>query len=73
MPDPLPLTSPDWMPGEPSGLPPNSRLPAERELARTREFEREEDKEKESEPAFAGDASLEAILQELKERGIGQR
>ncbi len=39
----------------------------------TREFEREEDKSKEEEPSFNVDASLEAILQELKERGIGKR
>lgn len=44
-----------------------------RRRPRTREFEREDEKEKESEPSFAGDASLEAILQELKERGIGRR
>ncbi len=36
-----------------------------------REFEREEDKEEER--TFDVDASLEAILQELKERGIGRR
>lgn len=47
--------------------------PRRRRAPRTREFEREEDKEKETDSAFAGDASLEAILQELKERGIGQR
>jgi len=35
-----------------------------------REFQREE--EASSEPAFSADASLEAILQELKEKGIGR-
>ncbi|MEX1288635.1 MAG: 30S ribosomal protein S1 [Acidimicrobiia bacterium] len=45
-----------------------------RRRPQTREFEREEDKAKEEEePAFNVDASLEAILQELKERGIGRR
>ncbi|MBT8197837.1 MAG: 30S ribosomal protein S1 [Acidimicrobiia bacterium] len=37
---------------------------------RRREFQREE--EKVQEPSFAADASLEAILEELKERGIGR-
>lgn len=45
-----------------------------RRRPQTREFEREEDKDKEDEePSFNVDASLEAILQELKERGIGRR
>jgi small subunit ribosomal protein S1 len=46
-----------------------------RRRPQTREFVREEDKEKaeEDEPAFNVDASLEAILQELKERGLGSR
>ena len=39
----------------------------------TREFEREADKDTEDEPTFNVDSSLEAILQELKERGIGKR
>jgi len=39
----------------------------------TREFEREAGKETEDEPTFNVDSSLEAILQELKERGIGKR
>ena len=38
-----------------------------------REFEREDAEEKEPEPAFNADASLEAILQELKEKGIGRK
>jgi len=36
-----------------------------------REFVREE--EREPEPSFSADASLEAILQELKEKGIGRK
>ncbi len=38
-----------------------------------REFEKESDDAREDEPSFAVDSSLEAILQELKERGIGRR
>ena len=38
---------------------------------RRREFEREDEKT-EAEPSFNADSSLEAILQELKERGIGR-
>ena len=38
-----------------------------------REFERESGTEEAERPAVAVDASLEAILQELKERGIGRR
>ena len=38
-----------------------------------REFEREFGAEEPERPAVAVDASLEAILQELKERGIGRR
>jgi small subunit ribosomal protein S1 len=38
-----------------------------------REFEREFGPEEEERPPVAVDASLEAILQELKERGIGRR
>ncbi len=53
--------------------PPESDDRPRRRRPRTREFEREDEKEKETEPSFAGDASLEAILQELKERGIGRR
>jgi ribosomal protein S1 len=37
---------------------------------KAREFQRED--EAEAEPSFNADASLEAILQELKERGIGR-
>jgi small subunit ribosomal protein S1 len=37
---------------------------------RRREFQREEEVSRE--PAFSADASLEAILQELKEKGIGR-
>jgi small subunit ribosomal protein S1 len=38
-----------------------------------REFQREEEAAKEPESSFAADASLEAILQELKEKGIGRK
>lgn len=44
-----------------------------RRRPQTREFEREEDKSEADEPSFNVDSSLEAILQELKERGIGRR
>ncbi|NNC74024.1 MAG: 30S ribosomal protein S1 [Acidimicrobiia bacterium] len=44
--------------------------PREPRGPRRREFQREE--EKVQEPSFAADASLEAILEELKERGIGR-
>lgn len=37
-----------------------------------REFQREEETPAEREPAFSADASLEAILAELKEKGIGR-
>ncbi len=47
--------------------------PPRRQQPRVREFEREQPEEKERERAFDVDASLEAILQELKERGIGRR
>jgi len=40
---------------------------------RVREFERERPDQPEREQTFDVDASLEAILQELKERGIGRR
>ena len=46
--------------------PPRRRRPA------VSEFERADTKE-EKQPSFDVDASLEAILQELKERGIGRR
>ena len=38
--------------------------------SKAREFQRED--EADAEPSFSADASLEAILQELKERGIGR-
>ena len=47
------------------------RQPPRRRQPEVREFEKEEDKEEER--SFDVDASLEAILQELKERGIGRR
>ena len=39
---------------------------------RRKEFQREEEAA-EPQPTFAADASLEAILQELKEKGIGRK
>ena len=45
--------------------------PARRQQPEVREFEREDDKPEERQ--FDVDSSLEAILQELKERGIGRR
>jgi ribosomal protein S1 len=39
---------------------------------RRKEFQREEEAA-EPQPSFAADASLEAILQELKEKGIGRK
>ena len=60
---------PDWSERrEPAAAPPPSR-PERRPPAR-HEFEREPEEEL---PAVSVDASLEAILQELKERGIGRR
>jgi small subunit ribosomal protein S1 len=43
---------------------------------KAQEFEREDEEaeeSEESEPAFSADASLEAILEELKQRGIGRK
>ncbi len=40
---------------------------------RRQEFTREDDKEEDDIPAFNADASLEAILEELKQRGIGRK
>jgi len=59
--------SPDWQQR-------SSSFSEGRRPARTperREFERED--EKPPEPSFNADASLEAILEELKERGIGRK
>jgi small subunit ribosomal protein S1 len=57
--------SPDWQERSQWEKPGRSR-------PRRREFQRDEETEKE-EPAFNADASLEAILKELKERGIGRK
>jgi small subunit ribosomal protein S1 len=46
--------------------------PARRPTTKRREFHREEEAAEEQ-PSFAADASLEAILQELKEKGIGRK
>ena len=66
---------PDWKEREQqqtsSGAPSPSGPPRKRPPRR--EFEREFGPEAEERPPVAVDASLEAILQELKERGIGRR
>jgi small subunit ribosomal protein S1 len=56
--------SPDWQ-ERPVG-------PAPERKRKVLEFERE-DAEESPEPSFSADASLEAILQELKEKGIGKK
>ena len=59
---------PDWKERESAMNAPRNKGP------KRREFEREfGPKEEEERPPVAVDASLEAILQELKERGIGRR
>ena len=67
---------PDWKEREQqmSG-PSSSSSPSAppRKRPQRREFEREFGPEAEERPPVAVDASLEAILQELKERGIGRR
>jgi small subunit ribosomal protein S1 len=60
---------PDWKERETAAAAP---APARKRPPR-REFEREFGAEEPERPAVAVDASLEAILQELKERGIGRR
>ena len=45
------------------------RKPSASKQPRRREFQREEDADQ---PSFSADSSLEAILEELKERGIGR-
>ena len=59
--------NPDWKDREPE-----ERAPRQKEQPEVREFQREEPEE-EQERSFDVDSSLEAILQELKERGIGRR
>ena len=49
----------------------SNRKPQAEARPKRREFEREDDAAT-SEPSFNADASLEAILQELKEKGIGR-
>jgi small subunit ribosomal protein S1 len=44
-----------------------------RKKPRRQEFTREDEKEEDDIPAFNADASLEAILEELKQRGIGRK
>ena len=67
---------PDWKEREQqmAGPASSSSAPsAPRKRPQRREFEREFGPEAEERPPVAVDASLEAILQELKERGIGRR
>jgi len=62
---------PEWKErSEESSRPPRQSRPS---TPRVREFERERPDQPEREQTFDVDASLEAILQELKERGIGRR
>lgn len=61
---------PDWKERETATAAPAA--PA-RKRPQRREFEREFGAEEPERPAVSVDASLEAILQELKERGIGRR
>jgi hypothetical protein len=58
---------PDWKEREAAMSTPRNKRP------QRREFEREFGPAEEERPPVAVDASLEAILQELKERGIGRR
>ena len=58
---------PDWKEREAAMNAPRNKRP------QRREFEREFGPAEEERPPVAVDASLEAILQELKERGIGRR
>lgn len=44
-----------------------------RKRPRRQEFTREDEKDEDEIPAFNADASLEAILEELKQRGIGRK
>jgi len=44
-----------------------------RKKPRRQEFTREDEKDVDDIPAFNADASLEAILEELKQRGIGRK
>ncbi len=57
---------PDWKEREAAAVQPKRRPPR-------REFEREFGPDEPERPPVSVDASLEAILQELKERGIGRR
>ena len=59
--------NPEWKDREPE-----ERVAPRRQQPEVREFTREEPEE-EQERTFDVDSSLEAILQELKERGIGRR
>jgi small subunit ribosomal protein S1 len=61
---------PEWRDRAEEGPRPQRTRPQQ---PRVREFERERPDQPEREQTFDVDASLEAILQELKERGIGRR
>jgi small subunit ribosomal protein S1 len=64
---------PDWKEASAAAAALNAPSSAPRKRPPRREFEREFGPEEEERPPVAVDASLEAILQELKERGIGRR
>ena len=64
---------PDWKEREQQQASSAPSSSAPRKRPQRREFEREFGPEAEERPPVAVDASLEAILQELKERGIGRR
>ena len=62
-----------WMGGdERRGGPPGGGGAGAGRRRQRKEFQRE-DEAREPEPSFSADASLEAILQELKEKGIGRK
>lgn len=62
---------PEWKERQEATARPGPERPHRAPAAR--EFERESAREEEEEKTVSVDASLEAILQELKERGIGRR
>ena len=64
--------SPDWQERE-AQIEEQKKAPAQSRRRPQKEFEREFGPTEEERPPMPVDASLEAILQELKERGIGRR
>ncbi len=58
-----------WQDEASAGAPSGGKPPKKRR----QEFTREEDDKEDEIPAFNADASLEAILEELKQRGIGRK